>query len=73
VLQSDREPGRIYEPESVVAHDHRRDKGANLIFLNIQKLQALTTLPGEDRTGYRDRGLRGFGIGDAAVGSSRLT
>ena len=24
--------------------------------------RALTTLPGEDRTDYRDRGLRGYGV-----------
>ena len=43
-------------------HRGRRRKGANLVFLNVQKLQVLKTLPGEGRTDFWDRGLRGFGV-----------
>ncbi len=39
----------------------RRAKGANLVFLNIPKLDALKARPGEHRTEYWDRALHGFG------------
>jgi integrase len=39
-----------------------REKAANLVFLNIQKLDSLKTRRGEERTDYWDRGLRGFGV-----------
>ena len=40
----------------------RRAKGANLVFLNISKLDSLKARPGEHRTGYWDRALHGFGM-----------
>jgi integrase len=40
----------------------RREKGANLVFLNIAKLDALKPRAGEHRTEFWDRGLRGFGV-----------
>jgi integrase len=55
-------PEAIDEREDAVGSQGRREKGANLVFLNVQKLQALRTLPGEERTDYWDRGLRGFGV-----------
>ena len=44
------------------AQSERRDYGANLVFLNVAKLDAVKVLAGEDRTEYWDRGLRGFGV-----------
>ena len=38
------------------------EKAANVVFLNVQKLDSLRTRRGEDRTDYWDRGLRGFGV-----------
>ena len=40
----------------------RRAKGTNLVFLNIPKLDALKARPGEHRSEYWDRALRGFGV-----------
>ncbi len=40
----------------------RRFKGANVVFLNIPKLDSLKARPGEHRTEYWDRGLHGFGV-----------
>jgi hypothetical protein len=40
----------------------RREKGANLVFLNLQKLDVLKARPGERRTDFWDRGIRGFGV-----------
>lgn len=54
------ENARIDDDEE--AGDGRRVKGANLVFLNVQKLLALKTLSGEDRTDFWDRSLRGFGV-----------
>src|SRR5260221_13454270 len=41
---------------------HGSEKAANVVFLNVQKLDSLRTRRGEDRTDYWDRGLRGFGV-----------
>ncbi len=51
----------------------RRDYGANLVVLNVAKLDALKALPGEDRTEYWDRGLRGFGVRVYASGLKVFT
>jgi integrase len=51
----------------------RRAKGANLIFLNIPKLDALKARPGEHRTEYWDRGLHGFGVRVYANGRKVFT
>jgi len=50
----------IAQPDREVVD--RRAKGANLVFLNIPKLDALKARPGEHRTEYWDRGLHGFGV-----------
>ena len=39
-----------------------RPKNENLVFLNVPKLDALKPRPGENRTEYWDRALRGFGV-----------
>jgi len=51
----------------------RRDYGANLVVLNVAKLDALKVPPGEDRTEYWDRGLRGFGVRVYASGLKVFT
>lgn len=40
----------------------RKAKGANLVFLNIPKLDSLKVKPEEHRAEFWDRGLRGFGV-----------
>ena len=51
----------------------RRAKGANLVFLNIPKLDALKTRPAEHRTEYWDRALHGFGVRVYANGRKIFT
>ena len=53
--------------------DKRRDWGANSVFLNVAKLDALKARPGEDRTEFWDRGLRGFGVRVYASGKKVFT
>ncbi len=57
--------------EDPIETPERREKGANLVFLNIQKLDALKARPGERGTNYWDRGLHGFGV--RVYGSGRKT
>jgi hypothetical protein len=49
-------------PQLEVEVVERRANGANLVFLNIPKLDALKARPGEHRTEYWDRSLHGFGV-----------
>jgi len=49
-------------PELDVEVVKRRAKGANLVFLNIPKLDSLKPRAGEHRTEYWDRALHGFGV-----------
>ncbi len=51
----------------------RRAKGANLVFLNIPKLDALKARLGEHRTEYRGRALHGFGVRVYANGGKICT
>jgi integrase len=51
----------------------RREKGANLVFLNRQKVDALRARPGELRTDFWDRGIRGFGVRVYASGRKTFT
>jgi integrase len=51
----------------------RRGYGANLVVLNVAKLDALKVLSGEERTEFWDRGLRGFGVRVYASGLKVFT
>jgi integrase len=55
------------------AQGDRREKGANLVFLNVAKLDSLKPRPGEHRTEFWDRSLRGFGVRVFASGQKIFT
>ena len=55
-----------------MAHAQKR-KGANEVVLNVRKLESLRAAPGQERTEYRDVGLRGFGVRVAASGRKTFT
>jgi integrase len=61
------------EPDHDTQAVARREKGANLVFLNLQKIDALKARPGERRTDFWDRGLHGFGLRVYASGRKTFT
>src|SRR5437868_1489402 len=53
--------------------DDTRDRGRNVVTLNLQKLLALKARAGEERTEYWDSGLKGFGVRVAGTGRKTFT